>query len=121
MSLRVLVCGGRDFADATTLGAWLGGIHKDHGINLLIEGGARGADRMARMFGEWKGIPVKTFEADWVKYGKAAGVIRNQQMLDEGMPDLVVAFVGGRGTADMARRARAAGVRVLDAYKIEVH
>ena len=120
MSLRVLVCGGRDFNDVMTLGSWLGGIHKGHGISLLIEGGARGADRMARLFAEWKKIPVKTYEADWGKSGKVAGPIRNQQMLDEGKPDLVVAFEGGNGTADMVRRARAAGVRVLDAYKIVV-
>lgn len=44
--------------------------------------------------------------------GKAAGPIRNQRMLDEGKPDLVVAFPGGRGTADMVRRAKAAGVPV---------
>jgi hypothetical protein len=110
--MRVLVCGGRDFNDALTLGSWLGGIHKQHGITLLIEGGARGADFMARKFAEWQGIPVKTFAADWDQYGKGAGPIRNRQMLVEGMPDLVVAFKGGAGTANMVKQAKAAGVRV---------
>jgi predicted Rossmann-fold nucleotide-binding protein len=116
--MRVLVCGGRNFDDALTLGSWLGGIHKKQGITLLIEGGARGADHMARRFAEWAGIPVKTFNADWEKHGRAAGPIRNKQMLEEGKPDLVVAFDGGRGTADMMRQARAAGVEVLVATKI---
>lgn len=57
-------------------------------------------------------VPVRVFKADWDKHGKAAGPIRNQQMLDEGKPDLVLAFAGGKGTDDMCRRARAAGVEV---------
>ena len=117
--MRVLVCGGRSFNDALTLGSWLGGIHKNNGpITLLIEGGASGADYMARRFAEWRGIPVKTFPADWDSHGRAAGPIRNKQMLDEGKPDLVVAFDGGIGTANMVSQARAAGVRVLIATKI---
>lgn len=117
--MRVLVCGGRNFNDALTLGSWLGGIHKNDGpITLLIEGGARGADYMARKFAEWQKIPVKTFEADWDRYGNAAGPIRNKQMLDEGKPDLVLAFEGGRGTANMVEQAKAVGVRVLIAPKI---
>jgi len=60
---------------------------------------------------------VTTFDADW-KLGKKAGPLRNQRMIDEGRPDLVVAFPGGKGTADMVRRAEAAGVKVL---KIELN
>jgi len=116
--IRVLVCGGRDYSDAMTLGSWLGGIHKDRGIALIIEGGGTGADTLARQFGQFAGIPVRTFGANWRKLGKAAGPIRNAKMMDEGKPDLVVAFPGGRGTADMARRARAAGVEVLEAVTV---
>lgn len=119
--MKVLVCGGRDFNDAMTLGSWLGGIHKQHGITLLIEGGARGADYMARKFAEWAGIPVKSFPADWSQ-GKSAGPVRNRQMLTEGKPDLVVAFPGGKGTADMVRQANAAGIKVLEIKaEIKVH
>lgn len=72
--MKVPVCGGRRFNDALTLGSWLGGIHKNNGpITLLIEGGAPGADFMARKFAEWMGIPTQTFEADWDRHGKAAG------------------------------------------------
>jgi hypothetical protein len=52
-------------------------------------------------------------KADWRKYGAAAGPIRNQRML-EGPPDIVVAFAGGKGTADMVQRARAAGIAVIE-------
>lgn len=117
--MKVLVCGGRDFDDPLTLGSWLGGIHKDHGITEIIHGGARGADHMAGEFGKWAGIPVRVFPADWKAHGKAAGPIRNKQMLDEGRPDLVVAFKGGRGTANMIKQAEDSGVRVLEAGRIQ--
>lgn len=117
--MRVLVCGGRTFNDALTLGSWLGGIHKKQGISVLIEGGAPGADFMARKFAEWAGIPVETYPADW-SLGKAAGPIRNLQMLEEGRPDLVVAFEGGAGTRNMIKQARRAGIEVLHATEIKV-
>lgn len=120
MGLRVLVCGGRNFNDALTLGSWLGGIQKQHGIDLLIHGGAPGADFMAAKFAEWQGIPVQEFPADWTAHGKAAGPIRNAQMLAEGKPDLVLAFEGGRGTANMVEQARKAGVRVQIGVKINL-
>lgn len=117
--MRVLVCGGRHFDDALTLGSWLGGIHKNHGpITLLIEGGAPGADFMARKFAEWQGIPVQTFEAEWDRHGRKAGPLRNRRMIVEGKPDLVVAFEGGKGTADMVRQAEGAGIRIFRATKI---
>ena len=53
------------------------------------------------------------YPAPWKRFGPSAGGIRNQQMLDEGKPDLVVAFPGGKGTADMVRRAENAGVKVI--------
>lgn len=82
--------------------------------NVLIHGGARGVDQMAGMFGIGCGMEVVEFKADWNRYGKRAGPIRNQQMLDDGQPDLVVAFPGGGGTADMVRRSKARGVPVIE-------
>ena len=57
------------------------------------------------------------FPAEWDKYGVSAGPIRNQKMIDEGKPDLVFAFPGGRGTTDMIRRAAVAGIRVVRAMQ----
>ena len=57
-------------------------------------------------------MPVSIYPADWDKHGKAAGPIRNKQMIDEGKPDLVIAFPGGRGTAGAVRLAKFAGVTV---------
>jgi hypothetical protein len=119
MAIVVLVCGGRDFTDAVLLGSWLGGIHKQVGISLLVEGGQYGADVMAREFAKWENIPWKEYKAQWDKYGKAAGHIRNKQMLVEEKPDLVVAFKGKAGTANMMSQAKKAGVRVLDTTLVE--
>ena len=74
--------------------------------------GAPGADSGGRIFGEQNGAPVVTYAADWKAHGRAAGPIRNQRMIDGGKPDLVITFPGGRGTADMVRRAEKAGIEV---------
>lgn len=118
--MRVLVCGGRDFTDASMLWGALDRLLNPEGEPLpppghvLIHGGARGADLLADAWAIANWVDVDMHPADWRAYGKGAGHIRNQRMLDEGKPDLVVAFPGGRGTADMVRRARKAGVTVKE-------
>ncbi len=107
---RILVCGGRDYADAKRVAHILDCFHKAHPFAVVIEGGARGADNLGYTWAQLNGIPTETYEADWKAHGKKAGPLRNQRMIDEGKPDLVVAFSGGRGTADMLRRAQAAGI-----------
>lgn len=106
----VLVCGGRGYADRARVYAVLDELIP----SLVIHGGAQGADRLAAEWAAVRNRLQKAYRADWATYGRAAGYIRNQQMLDDGEPELVVAFPGGRGTADMVRRARAAGVPVRE-------
>jgi hypothetical protein len=110
--MRILVCGGRDYLDTQHIHRTLDRVHAKHGITLLIEGGARGADARARAWAINRRIPFVTVEADWDAYGLAAGHIRNTRMLDEHQPEAVVAFPGGRGTADMVKQAQQAGVPV---------
>ena len=110
--MRVLVCGGRAYDDAQTIASLLNGFWSD-GMDVLIHGGASGADRLAALWAEARKIPTETYLANWKAYGKAAGPMRNQRMLVEGKPDVVVAFPGGRGTADMVNRARRAGVSII--------
>jgi hypothetical protein len=110
--MKLLVTGGRSFSNRTLLFATLDGLHADHVFTTLIHGGASGADRLA---GEWaasRGIPVDAYPAGWQRYGLAAGPIRNQRMIAE-KPAMVVTFPGGRGTADMAKRARQAGIKLV--------
>ena len=83
-------------------------------ITHVIHGGSSGADALAGRWAHLASIPYTVYPANWERHGKAAGPLRNQRMLDEGKPDLVIAFPGGRGTADMVRRAKEAGVEVRE-------
>jgi len=125
----VIVCGGRDYEDWAHVCATLNGL----AITALAEGGAAGADDLAD---QWCSLMPDVvhhrYNADWSApcrddckpghrrrrrrggtYCPAVGNYRNQLMLDDFHPDLVVAFPGGRGTADMVKRAVAAGVKVV--------
>jgi len=117
--VRVLVCGGRDYANRDHIHNTLCEIDAGRGpITCVIHGAATGADHegmiWAQMMASARKITHAPFAADWRGHGKAAGPIRNQRMLDEGRPDLVIAFPGGRGTADMVRRAIRAGIEVIE-------
>lgn len=101
--MRVLVCGGRDYNDAFQLNQEMDSLHREINIAELIHGAARGADSLAAAWAHSRGVADRPFPADWKAHGKSAGFIRNEVMLREGKPDLVVAFPGGKGTADMIR------------------
>ena len=102
---RVLVCGDRRFKDRDTIKSWIQRIEPPP--EVIIHGGAEGADSLAASIAEELGIRVEEYRADWKTHGKSAGPIRNQRMLVEGDPDLVLAFpfFDSRGTADMISRA----------------
>jgi hypothetical protein len=111
--MRVLVCGGRAFDDWELLAGVLDSLEPMQ-ASVIIHGAAPGADTLAGQWAELRRVPVEAFPADWEKHGRAAGPIRNARMLAEGKPDLVVAFPGGQGTANMCKQARAAGVKVFE-------
>jgi len=110
--MRVIVCGGRKYNNATRLYSILGKLHRERGVDVVIQGGASGADELAAKWAAANGVNTITYAAEWDKHGRAAGPKRNQAMLEKEKPDGVVAFPGGSGTADMIRRAEAAGVPV---------
>ena len=125
--MRVLVCGGRDFTDYTFFRdkmeeialARFPRMDADEYGNFLykvtiISGGAKGADSLAADWAAVNWAGYEEYRADWNKHGKAAGPIRNQKMLDEGKPDLVIAFQGGNGTNDMINRAKKADIEVIE-------
>lgn len=132
---RILVCGGRGFgrvpdiipedipyedflkkaeSEQLMLRTVLESLKKSLDIEVIIEGGAEGADTLAGNWADEAHIPRATYPADWKKNGKKAGPIRNQQMLDKGKPSIVVAFPGGKGTKDMVKRAKDAGLAVYE-------
>jgi len=110
-----LIAGGRQY-EISDLG-WiaLNNLKKKYGEpDLVLSGGAKGIDKSAVKWAENSGIEWRIQIADWNKHGKAAGPIRNQQMLDTGI-DYVIAFPGGKGTEHMKNIARKAGVTVIEA------
>lgn len=112
--MRVLVTGGRDYKDKDKVWHELDLLKERSSTPIvIIEGGATGADAFAAEWARLQGDDPDEYPAAWKQYGKAAGAIRNQQMLDEGKPDVVFAFQGGNGTKDMVVRAIKAGVRVV--------
>lgn len=108
--MRILVCGGRDYKrwmnvyDALT----------EHYPCHVINGGAEGADNASSGWAKSNEMPLTVYPAQWGKYGKSAGYIRNKQMLEEGKPDLVLAFPGGKGTAMMVKLAKEASIPVKE-------
>lgn len=110
--MRVLLFGGRTYAD----GPYVFRVLDTFGPRVIIEGGARGADNLARAWAQHRGVPVETYRADWDTHPRAAGIIRNAEMLRDGRPDYGIGFPGGRGTADMARRIVAAGLPLIRLY-----
>lgn len=110
--MRLLVCGGRDFADRAAAWRALDAAHARRPIGLLIHGGARGADELAGAWADARGVPVHAYPALWKAYGPAAGPMRNQRMMETARPDGVLALPGGRGTADMCTWAALAGLPI---------
>ncbi len=110
--MRAIVCGGRDFNDIDFVVTRLLRLYERFELTEIITGGARGADAIGHEFAVELGLKTQVYKADWKEFGVGAGPIRNQTMLREGKPELVIAFPGGRGTADMVRRALSASVPV---------
>jgi hypothetical protein len=102
-----LICGGRLFADPAMFDDVMARLVGMWGCpSKLVHGGAPGADAMADVWGKRKAIEVVAMPADWAGKGNAAGPLRNEDMLERHKPKRVIAFPGGKGTADMVRRAK---------------
>lgn len=101
-----LVCGGRDFSDQAMFDEVMDRLTEQWGVpDRMVHGGAPGADRMAAEWAKRLAVEVITCPADWM-LGRAAGPIRNEEMLMKHKPKRVIAFPGGKGTADMVARAK---------------
>lgn len=116
---KVLVCGSRGWHDPVPMNALLAGLAFTADANgeklTVIHGDAPGADRLAdRLARQW-GATVIREPAEWDLYGRSAGPIRNQKMLNDHTPDVVYAFRSSgksSGTDDMVNRAKAHSVPV---------
>ncbi len=112
MGHRVIFCGSRHWTDEAVIGWYIDRLPAD---TVVLQGGARGADAIAKRLAEARGLPVEDFVAEWGRLGFKAGPVRNRRMLESGV-DAVYAFrLPGHspGTDDMVRIARAAHVSVV--------
>ena len=127
--MKILVCGGRNYNDKNVVFKTLDQACKEFSINYkpndnwlpsditIVHGAAAGADSLADQWAVVNWCGNKPYPADWKKYGRAAGYIRNKKMLDEEHPDLVIAFPGGRGTDMMVGLAKGEKVPI---WKIDL-
>jgi hypothetical protein len=111
---KAIVCGGRDFSDRKMVFAVLDKLDVGH----VIEGGAKGADSLAREWAIARCRPFTEYTANWAEHGRGAGPRRNAEMLTEQFIDAVVAFPGGRGTDHMRALAGGQGLPVIDAHSL---
>jgi hypothetical protein len=108
--MRVVVYGGRDFTNEAVVKLLLDQLHEEYGFTLVIDGAAKGADSLAHAWAISRNIATLRFPAEWNKYGRGAGPIRNRQMIVEGKPDVAVAFPGGAGTSNMTKQLAEFGI-----------
>lgn len=112
--MNLIIAGCRDFTDRAFIYEGIDAFIEEYGKpDYIIEGGARGVDRMAYYYAKDNGIPVKVFPAYWDKYGKSAGPIRNEEMAKHGTH--LLAFWDGksRGTKNMIEMAKLYGLTVI--------
>jgi len=122
--LRVVVTGGRDFNDYSYVNKVmdlfiLSEFGKD--MHLLIYGVATGADTLCYEWAVARNIitlPFPVTKSEWDRLGRAAGPIRNRRMIEDGKPDVCIAFPGNTGTANMIKQCKELGVPVILAEEI---
>lgn len=111
--MRLLICGSRYWTNPDPIYSAIKQFAEAYPDLTIIQGGAKGADEIAKMIAQRLKIPCETFEANWALHGRRAGPIRNQQMLNSGV-DLCLAFhedyKNSKGTKDMLSRIHKAGV-----------
>ena len=118
--MKIIVCGDRHWTDQDYIYDVLNADLQTYKTFTIIEGGATGADEIAKEFGKQHGLPVLSIKPNWNKYGLRAGPIRNQKMLNL-KPDFVYAFhnniQSSRGTRNMINIAK--GLVPVTLYYIE--
>lgn len=109
MGIKIAVTGGRNYEDDSILQNALNCFD----IEKLYVGDANGADSLAVEWAKFKNIPYEVFKADWSRHGKAAGPIRNREMLKAVIDGVLIAFPGGKGTENCVQEARRQGFTVF--------
>lgn len=113
--MRLMLCGGRHFEDVQVIQQELARLHAEQPVTVLIHGSASGLGAAAEAWARRNDIHIVRYPPNWELHGKKAESMRNAFMIQDSRPDLVLAFPGGRHTADLVRRAGAANIAVVSA------
>jgi hypothetical protein len=110
--MKVIIAGSRTFNDLDTLTKTCDYYLQNQKEIEIVSGTAAGADTLGEMYALTRNYPVKRFPAEWKKYGKAAGYLRNEEMAK--YADALIAFWDGisKGTGHMIRLAKMYGLKV---------
>lgn len=117
--MRIVVTGGRDFADREMVVSVMSALGVGYG-DVIVDGCASGADTLCAEVASKFGTEIEPHPADWKRYGKAAGPLRNHEMIDSGC-DFLLTFPGGCGTGECKAYARRRGVRIIEAEEAALH
>ena len=115
--IKVIIAGTRDFNDYAflkkNLDYFLQGINPNNEEIEIVSGNARGADKLGERYAKEHNLPVKLFPANWDKYGKRAGYLRNQEMAN--YADMLIAFWDekSKGTKHMIDIAKKQDLTVI--------
>ena len=119
--LKILICGGRHFCDYALLESIADNVIKGQNFSEteIVSGHCIGADRLGEEYAKKHNFALKIFPAEWKKYGKRAGPIRNKQMIDYivGFENkIVIAFTSPntKGTKNTIALAKRANIRVIE-------
>lgn len=110
--MKLVVAGSRFSTLSEEDMAKLDAIHAEHGVTELVSGGAKGVDKAGEEWAQRMGIPVRVFRADWRRYRRGAGPVRNREMA--AYADALAAFPGGSGTRNMLAEAIRAKLLVFN-------
>jgi len=118
--MKLAIIGSRSFNDVAFISSELDKLFESNRLDLIVSGGARGADSIGTEWARSKGIPCKVHLPDWDRYGKSAGFIRNELIIND--CDAVIAFWDGksRGTLHSINLAKKKG-RELTILKKDQH
>ena len=101
--MKTIIAGGRDYQPSADDWETLDEMREKIPITEVVCGMAKGADAFGKEWAELRGVPIKRFPADWLRHGKSAGPIRNNEMAH--YADALVVFPGGVGTQHMISAA----------------
>ncbi len=114
--MKVIIAGGRNYAFDERDLEILDALHAQYDFTEVVSGAATGADTCGAEWAKSRGLRVKEYPAEWGRYGRAAGPIRNKQMIDYIYPaGILITFPGGRGTRNVTKLAEKDATQVIRA------